>query len=490
MTVAFNEISATIYTPGVFAEFDPSQAVQGVSLLPHVTLITGQMLTAAATAGQVYLVDSDAEAVTLFGAKSQIRQMIRAYKRKDPLTSVYAVALADAVGTQATGDFAFGGTATEAKEVALYIGGVRVPFSVAVGDDGAAMETAALAALALYDDDLPVTYAGSAGSGVDLTASHDGTLGNQIYIGHSLLPGERLPAGVTVTPTAMSGGATDPDYSAVITSMAEDQYHSVVSGLATDTVLDLFEAELESRWGPMRAIEGVVFAALYDTAANLTTAGNARNSHTSVHVGAEESALLPLPWELAAQSAAISAIQAKADPSRAMTGIAYSGFSAAPRGARFTRAQRDVLLSDGVSTVKDASDGRLLVERFVTTYQTNANSLPDTAYQDLTTVRLLAAIRYSVRVRISTRFARFKLTDDGNRIPPGQPIVSPAIIRAELIALFLDWQDLGWVENVDAFKEQLVVERDGSDPNRVNIILPPDLINNLLVTALRIPFKR
>ena len=35
----------------------------------------------------------------------------------------------------------------------------------------------------------------------------------------------------------------------------------------------------------------------------------------------------------------------------------------------------------------------------------------------------------------------------------------------------------------------LVVERDQSDPNRLNFLLPPDLINQLMVTAASLQFR-
>jgi phage tail sheath gpL-like len=490
MSIGFDQIALTINTPGVYVEFDNSRAVQGVQIQPHDVLICGQKLsTGSATAGQIYSVGSASDAISLFGATSQLAQMIAAYKAIDPLTPVYACSSAADAGTNASGSITWTGTATEDGELVLYIGGRRVVVAVADGDTAADVETAALAALAL-ETDLPVTAAGDSGSGVDLTAVQDGTIGNQIMLGVCLLEGEHVPAGLTVTVTAMASGATDPSYSGIITAMGEDQYHTIVVGLANDTVLDLFEAELESRWGPMRAIEGVVFGAYYDTRANLTTAGNARNSLTSVLVGCEKSALLDLPWEVAAQTAAINAKQTQVDPSRACTGLSFSGVSAPARGSRFTRAERDILLSDGVSTTKAGSDGRLLVERLITTWQTNSNGIADVSYKDLTTVRLLAALRYSVRARISSKYGRFKLMDDGNPIPAGQPIVNPSILKAEMIVLFQEWQDLGWVEDLDQFKSELVVERDGSDPNRVNMILPPNLINNLLVTAAKISFLR
>jgi phage tail sheath gpL-like len=490
MTVSFDRIPLNILTPGVYVEADASRAVQGVSQLPQDVLILGQQLsTGTATAAQVYAVDSADQAKVLFGTTSMIAQAIAAYKAVDSLTPVFAAAVADNGTTKATGSITWSGTATAAGELALYVGGRRISVAVANGDTASAVETTALAAVAITAD-LPVTTAGDSGTGLDFPAVNAGTQGNQIMLGHSLMDGEAPPAGLTMTVTAMSGGATDPSYSTLVTAMGEDQYGTVVTCNDDATALGLLVTEMEDRFGPMRAIDGSIFAAHYDTQANLTTKGNALNSAMLVLVGAEKSALLPLPWELAAMVAALDALQAQTDPARACTGLLIPGARGAARGSRFTRAQRNTLLSDGVSTVVCGRDGRLAIDRLVTTYQTNASSIPDTAYQDQQTVRLLSAIRYSARVRVGTRFARFKLTSDGSPIPPGQPMTNPKGIKAELCALASEWVQLGWMENLAQFVAEVFVERDGTDQDRVNAVLPPDFVNNLLVTAMKISFRK
>lgn len=492
MTVSFDRIPLSIMTPGVYVEADPSGATQGVAQLPHTVLIVGQKTSAGiATAAQVYAVESAAQGFTLFGTTSQIASAIAAYKAVDPLTDVYACAVADSASTPvaATGSITWSGTATASGELPLYVGGRRISVSVVKGDTSAVVETTALAAAAQITN-LPVTVAGDSGTGLDFTAVNLGTNGNQILLGVALMDGETVPAGLTVTVVAMASGATDPTYSAIVTAMGEDEYDTVVCCAIDATNVGLLVTEMEDRFGPMRAIDGSIFAADYETAANLKTKGNAFNSALLVLVGAEKSALLPLPWELAAIAAAQDATQAQVDPARTTTGLPLPGARGAARGTRFTRAQRDVLLRNGVSTVVTGRDGRLSIDRLVTTYQTNAASIPDTAYQDQQTMRLLHAIRYSSRVRIGTRFARFKLCDDTNPIPPGQPMTNPKGIKAELCALASEWVGLGWMENLAQFVAQVYVERDASDPNRVNAILPPDFVNNLLVVAAKVSFKR
>ena len=103
--ISFNTIPLGILTPGVFAEIDTSRAVQGLQLNPHEVMLMGQKLTGSGTANVPYRVRSKEEAIALFGAGSQIAQMVATYKRQDPLSSVWALGVADGAGTKATGSF-------------------------------------------------------------------------------------------------------------------------------------------------------------------------------------------------------------------------------------------------------------------------------------------------------------------------------------------------------------------------------------------------
>ncbi len=488
MSIQFFHVPLVVRVPGSYVEFDGSQAQNGAAIQPHDALLIGQKLaTGSAVVGTIYPIASPNEAIQLFGQHSQLAQQCAAYRAVDKLTPLYAVVpAADAGGgTNATGLFTIAGTATETRELALYIGGRRIAVAVNAGDIATAVATKITAAHALLADS-PVT-ATTTDATTPLTCVHKGTIGNQVLLGHSLNSGERVPTGLTVTPTAMSGGATDPDYTGAVTAMGDDQYHTVAVGVRTDTEIDKVVAELEDRWKPPRQIEGVVFAAAQDSRPNLTTYGNGNNSPVLCVVGYEASALCPLPWEIAAQTAALNARRVQSDPAVNGIGDSYVLASAAPRGAgRFKWADRDILLSDGISTTKAGSDGRMLVEWLITSYQTNSLGLPDSAFRDLYKVRLLAALRYSFRVWMS-KFANAKLADDGNEVP-GQLIITPSVGKSEALAWFLSMRDLGWVENYAQFSAELRVERN-ADQNRLDFYLPPNLIDNLVTTAAKMSFR-
>lgn len=47
----------------------------------------------------------------------------------------------------------------------------------------------------------------------------------------------------------------------------------------------------------------------------------------------------------------------------------------------------------------------------------------------------------------------------------------------------------GIVENYDLFKKYLIVERDANTPTRINVLYPPDYINQLRVFAVLNQFR-
>jgi phage tail sheath gpL-like len=50
-------------------------------------------------------------------------------------------------------------------------------------------------------------------------------------------------------------------------------------------------------------------------------------------------------------------------------------------------------------------------------------------------------------------------------------------------------ETLGLVENIEQFKTDLIVERNVQDPNRLDFLLPPDLVNQFIVGAAQIQFR-
>ena len=146
------------------------------------------------------------------------------------------------------------------------------------------------------------------------------------------------------------------------------------------------------------------------------------------------------------------------------------------------------MLGYGTATA-NYSGGALRIQRAVTTYQRNAYDQPDDSYLDSETLHQSAHVLRVLRSRITSKYGRHKLANDGTNFGPGQRIVTPVVIRGELIAAYGELERAGIVENMEMFKANLIVERDPANPNRLNVLFPPDLVNQLRVFALLYQFR-
>jgi phage tail sheath gpL-like len=485
--ISFSFIPGDIRVPGSYVEFDSSKALSGLPAVPQRILLIGQRLATGSIAALTPVrINSADEAVQAFGRGSLAAHAFAALKAANDRTEAWGIGLSDiGGGTNASGTITVTGPATASGTILLYIAGRRLAVGVTAGDTANTI-AAAIAARVQADADGLVTAAAAAAV-VTLTARNKGTAGNAIDVRHSYYQGESLPAGVTLAIVAMSGGATDPDVSTVWAAIGDAKYETIILPFADPATMASAEAELASRAGPLRAIEGIGYAALAGTQGTLAAAGAARNSQYVSIIGAKASPSHPVAW--AAAYAGTIAFHAAIDPARPFQTLTLNGILPPRETDRFTLTERELLLRDGISTFRVDPSGVAAIERAITTYQVNAQALDDRAWLDLTTSLTLFYIRFAVRSRIATKYPRHKLADDGTAFGQGQAIVTPGIIRAELIALFRDLESAGLVEGFDQYVQDLIVERDATDRNRINALIPPDIVNGFLVFAAKIEFR-
>lgn len=486
MSISFNSIPPGVRVPGSYVEIDNSRALRGLSEWPARVLLLGQRLAAGQTPAltPVRLFDV-AMARIAFGRGSMLATMAEAWFRANPTTEVWGLALDDVGGGAfAAGTIPVGGAATAAGVIALMVAGRRIEIPVAAAASNNAIAVNIAAAINALPD-LPVTAAAATNT-VTVTARHRGEAGNAIDLRHSHLAGEALPAGLTVNITAMTGGTTNPNATTALDAVAETWFTDIVTPWTDATNLAALEARLATGFGPLVMRDAHGWAGLSGTLAALTTLGAGRNSpHVSI-LGLR--GCPTPPWELAATLAAVCVPALTIDPARPVQTLELPGVVAPRIADRFIFTERDALLRDGISTVRHNDAGQTFVERIITTYQTNASGAEDVSYLDVETLKTLAYLRFDLRQLIALRFPRHKLADDGTAFARGQAVVTPGTIRAEIIARFKQWEAQGLVEGVEQFKADLIVRRSPNDPNRVDALLPPDLVNQFRVLAAQIEF--
>lgn len=490
MSVSFNSVPGNTLVPLFYAEMNNEAASTAQESAP--TLLLGHVASdASIPMNSLELMPSADYARQVCGAGSQLARMVEAYRATDPFGELWAIAVAEPAGTAAVVSLTVTGEASESGTVSLYVGRSRVQAAVVTGDDAAAVAESLTAAL---NADVTLPFSAESQDGVvTLTARHKGLSGNALPVALNFYGsggGEVLPAGVQIAIAVKTAGTGAPDLSGAIAAMGDEPFDYIALPFSDAASVNAMTTEMNDtsgRWSYARQLYGHLYSAQIGTLSTLVAAGDLFNQQHITLAGYEPETQSPAD-ELAASRTARAAVFLRNDPARPTQTGELVGMLPAPKGKRFTMTEQQTLLTHGVATAYVES-GVLRIQRDVTTWKKNAWGVADNSYRDSETLHTSAWVLRKLRSVITSKYGRHKLANDGTRFGPGQAIVTPAVIKGELLATYRQMERAGVVENYELFKQYLVVERDASDPNRLNVLYPPDYINQLRVFAVVNQFR-
>ncbi|EJT5019121.1 phage tail sheath subtilisin-like domain-containing protein [Salmonella enterica] len=497
--MTFNEIQSDNRIPLVEIEFDNSMAVVGTPAPHQRVLMFGQANLKDSKVDGTGALDTpvritrDAQAVSLFGRGSMLAWMVKEFIAINPDTELYVIAQGAGTGKADSGSLTLSGTATGDGVLSVYVGGRRYQVAVAGGQKGKALADR-LAALINADRDAPFTAVSAAPAGADVGADASVVSLTARFISEcaahdirlNYYDGETTPDGLTVVITPPAAKAANPDITRSVANMGERQYNYVVMPYKDQANLNVLSTELLKRWGPVKMSDGAVWMAHTGTQGEITAFGESRNDFLFTCSAVPKAPEPDYIW--AASVCATCAPSLSTDPARPLQTLAVSSRLAPQSADRLTREERNLLLHGGIATVTVAAGDVVQIERQVTMYRVNKYGDVDPSYLDIETIYTLSYLRYSLRTFVTQRFPRHKLADDGTPVAPGQPVVTPKIMSLQLIALGEEWVDQGLVENLDTFRKNLLVERNASDRNRLDVLCTPDLVNQFRFFAAQIRF--
>ena len=497
MAITFTHTPVT-RNPGVFAEFDPSKANTAVAALP--TLIVAQMLsTGTAQPNVPVLCPSVAQGKALGGAGSQLALMVAQYLSRDAGNSapLWVLPLADnQAGTQAARQLTFSGAATAAGTLNLYVAGQLLQVLVPSGMTAAQL-AAAVAAQAALQADLPAT-AVAAAVVVTFTAKHRGADAGDLDLRlnyRGAAGGEALPPGIGAAVGLLAAGTANPLLAPALANLGDRPFAFVVLPCTDSANLDAVKAfldEITGRWSPTRLIFGHGFGARRA----VTTNGAADLTETVTFLATRnDGAVDVMPFYNAPQPGYVWAadlVGSIAESVRNDPGVPLQylpmGVLPPPPGDEWDFGERNTLEYSGGSTFQVTPDGTVQVSRLCTTYQRNAAGAPDDSYLDTETRFQLAEVVTYLRDDQRTVFTRKKLFADGDRFGASNVIVTPAIVRAHMIAEYRKLERLGKVGNSKAFAAGLVVEKAGT--GRLAELLPITIADQLRQIAMLVQFDK
>lgn len=430
----------------------------------------------------------------LAGEGSMLERMAARFFAINPVGVLYVAPLADPpASTAATGSVAVTVAPTDYGVFSLYIAGQRVQVAVS-GTDTTTTVAAALAAAINAKTTLPVTAAAASGT-VTLTCRWKGSTGNDIVVVPNFggtLAGEVMPLSMAVSVTAMASGAGAPDMTALISNLGEDEYDFCGMPYTDSTSIAAWDSEYGftavGRWGYVRELYGTVFSARRDTYSNLMTWGPTGNSGVISVETVEPTSPSPV-WEWSAAYVAQASAALLEDPARPLQTLELTGILPAPRQDRFNKNEANAMAGVGLAVQQVGPNGYPLIMVEATRWQVNAYGQPDAAYSLVPTLHTLAYLLRRFKAAITSKYPRHKLANDGTKFAAGQAIVTPKVLKAEIISEYRDAEYLGLVENTDAFIAHLIVERDSVNPSRVNVLWPPDVVNGLRIFAVLAQFR-
>ncbi len=478
-------VPSNVILPFVGVSFDNVRAA-GPTELPFQALLIGQKIASGTmVVDEQVLVGSSDEVGALAGYGSPLHRASIRFFENNLSINTYIIAIADgAVATASTQDIAIVGTATDVGTFTLYVDGDRYASPVVVGNDA---DTVGAAMVALIAADPSTSVVPTYATGVlTLTSKGKGIAVGDVTTVLNYAPSDAVPSGMTINVTTFTDGTVSPDVQDAL-DVIGDSWFNVITAPYNDAVnLAAIEAFLATNASAIYQKDSMYYTAKKGTSSELITFAidAARNSqYVSTIAGTNR------PHSIAEQAAAVAGAVAASvvdDPAVPLHRIPLVGLLPVLKTDRWDLVERNNLASNGIMTLTD--DVTVDTEGTVTMYLKNEAGAGDTSYQYQNTIFILMSLRYTFVQRILTKFGRAKLADSAERITGGQVVITPAVGRAEAIAWAIEQEALGQLENIDQFKDEVVCRRSIANKNRLEWILPPDLINQFIVGSGEMQF--
>ncbi|APJ03933.1 phage tail sheath subtilisin-like domain-containing protein [Silvanigrella aquatica] len=484
--VSFNEIGHS-RLPWMWVEFDNSLAVK--STPQWKTLILGtKKLKGSAEFEKPYLVTSTSSAVELFGENSLLHTQIESYKANDSLNETWAYAfprsntVAPAVGKLRI--HVKNGIAESSQyegNFEINIGGTVL--SVAAAKTGEATRKAIADAIKANTElglSAEVEKIGEEHF-VKLTSLHAEDFYDNTYLGI-----EKCPAGYEVQVTPFSSGVNTFNFKKLFEVMGDEKFNCLVCPFTETQILKSLSDEMDKRWGAQTQNDGFVCLTTNSNPQNAISMGQNLNSQCMTLFSS-----FGIPDSTSKINAAIAgqiSRSASIDPAMPLQTLPLRGIHAPCLGKRTRFEERNTLLNNGISTLTCVAN-LVQIERALTTYKKGKSGLNDESYLSLEHVLTLSYIRNDFRNYFWNKYARYKLADDGTHFRAGQKVMTPKLAKAEAISRFNEWEADGLVQNAADFTKNLIVERNTQNRNRLDFLLPPTVMSQLVQVAAQIQFR-
>ncbi len=292
---------------------------------------------------------------------------------------------------------------------------------------------------------------------------------------------------------AVTTDSSTPNVGAALAATGDDQYHHIISAFNGSAEVTALAEFLQERYHALQQIPGLAYIARKATHAALVTYGSGFNSPFISVFGVnsliDSTGAVVSEAELAAAWGGRISDSLAIDPARPLQTLPMNKVyaNASPEWAY---SERNLLLYSGIGTYRSNTAKQALIERPITLYKENNAGAADDSYLDITVPATAMYYRAKQRSKILSKFPRHKLASDSTKFAQGQAVVTPSLIKAELLALYRELEYKAIVQDFDGYKNSLVVGLDMDNPSRINIQDSPKFVNGMIIYAGKIQFRK
>ncbi len=439
-------------TPDVQVETDWTGGRTALATDEKKLLLLGHRTSSGtATLGAVQSITSRAQAITLFGAGSDLACMCEVALSIAPMAPIFAVAYAEG-STAATGIVAFTGTSATAPGTAvIIIAGRRFQVGIAKTDTPTIIGAALTAAITAHPN-CPVTAVNTTGS-VALTHSTKGTHGNSV-----LTSGYCTAPGITLTITQMANGATDGTPTSTLAGVEGDRYHLIAHNLQDIVTVPLLVTDREKQSGVAVKKWGLGIVGC---------TGTRGTAETLQSTSGVPSYRLQLVWQYGCPrpcyelAAAFAALRATKRANVSLDDVVLPGFTPATDETRWPNAAEiEAALRSGLTPLRPLRDGTVQVVRSIV-----AKTQASTPY--VIDHMPIEISDYTDQNLIATLTVRAK----GKRLKSGSPPGSPGTMTPDRINAIIN-EVLYLLDKEDYLQGVLEALKKGIDFTVINSIDP------------------
>ena len=470
---------------------------------PTFTVDAGTMSDAAPT--PAYSAD---EAALYAGRGSELHRMAQRGFEMYPDAEVTLLATAESAGAKASAVLTFVTTATGATTLRLVLCGVIVDTAVASGDTPTAIATNVAANINAVTD-LPYTAQFLLGV-LTLTAKHPGPRGNDLVVRAQWISSSNTateittsssPSGVGTTATVsgvttvestyfLSGGTTADTVTAALAAIASAKYGRQAWAHHDATALDAIAAQLATQAGPTVQLRQQFVSCTPASLGTAITLATGRNVPRGSMLWIYNS---PMPPPDAAAQEAAARINGDVttgvtnplpgegtDPASNLIGLELKSIAAQYfQSEQPTSAEIESALNNGLTPLAPSlvNAGKTAVVRSIT-MRSLASGQPNYAVLDTCYVTAPDFIADDLQGYFAVRYRGCKLGPNSasGEGPKIANVVTPDMIRADVIAKLYGYEAQGITINVAAHVDEVIVAANLSVPGRVDMSIPAAII--------------